>query len=187
MSMIGQNPRGVAAPALAAAGLALLFSTASAAAQEHYQWRTTEGCLFFLDYDPVGKRDAYRWLGSCTPGQLINGQGTMESGHPAGSYFDQWTGQMIDGYWHGTVSMARFKASDRSWVGNPPSVVYNMGCVIGYPDEPLLSLGSCIPGGRSGSAAARARRATCRRPGPDVARGPGPARPRRTRRRGGPD
>lgn len=87
----------------------LTFSGGSTAAQESgwYQWRTTQGCLFYQSFDPANPsfRDhTYEWVGSCTPGQVINGQGSLDL-RRSGSFFEgvvsRSTGLIVEGCKHG--------------------------------------------------------------------------------------
>lgn len=119
-----------------------------------YQDRTTSGCLFHLPFDPAGSQGwTSQWSESCTPGQAIEGRGSLEERGPSMGEADtvlmtRRTGQMIGGYWHGPVTEERFASRN----GGPmepesysfdrfvPSITqtYDMGCRPG--------LSTCTPG-----------------------------------------
>lgn len=119
-----------------------------------YQDRTTSGCLFHLPFDPAGSQGwTSQWSESCTPGQAIDGRGSLEERGPSMGEADtvlmtRRTGQMIGGYWHGPVTEERFASRN----GGPmepesysfdrfvPSITqtYDMGCRPG--------LSNCTPG-----------------------------------------
>lgn len=108
--------------ALSVASTALLGAEAAAQSLDWSEGRTTQGCLFRAPWSGwlrgEHRLDA-RWSGSCVPGRYIDGEGTLSGARPVDMEF---TGRMIDGYFHGEVR--------RHWPdsGSRDTVRMDMGC-----------------------------------------------------------
>lgn len=112
-----------------------------------YLWKTDQGCLY---YNPAAWSAAQNakfrrtwffsitWEGSsCTPGELINGEGVMvevqnllvTTGHP-GKGIDRYAGTMVNGLWNGTLTHSdQYGKSSHSYA---PTQM-EMGCVAEQP------------------------------------------------------
>lgn len=128
-------------------GAVSMASTTSAQEGSWYQDRTTNGCIFFIDYDPSDYPGwTTRWSGNCTSGQPIDGQGTLEEtgpnvDAPGETKMIRKVGRMVGGYWHGSVTESRFTTENggpmkqtsfsfERWYPTLESE-FNMGCRVG--------------------------------------------------------
>lgn len=113
---------GLAAPVVAQSG--------TEPAPGFRQDRTREGCLFFAPAS-AGSDWSFTWVGSCTPGQVINGQGTLEGRGPQG-FTPRMSGQMIGGYLNGPITLVSIYPAvpGRPRMEETQHFQYNMGCNV---------------------------------------------------------